>query len=76
MKNPAPFAIVEDTSPSGGRPEGEPNFREEIMEEIEQSEHLTSRRSFLVKGAVVGAASLGAGGACCSSRPRRSQAGA
>jgi hypothetical protein len=31
------------------------------MEAREQPEHLTSRRSFLVKGAAVGAASLGAG---------------
>src|SRR5882757_8944769 len=36
--------------------------KEEIMEKTERSEHLTSRRSFLVKGAAVGAASLGAGG--------------
>jgi len=32
------------------------------MEESEQSQDLTSRRSFLLKGAAVGAASLGAGG--------------
>ena len=31
------------------------------METVEQSEYLTSRRSFLVKGAAVGAATLGAG---------------
>jgi hypothetical protein len=31
------------------------------MEETEQSEHLTSRRSFLVKGAALGAGTLGAG---------------
>jgi hypothetical protein len=31
------------------------------MERTEQSEHLTSRRSFLVKGAAVGAATLGGG---------------
>jgi hypothetical protein len=35
--------------------------KEEIMEETEQSEQLTSRRSFLVKGAAVGAGVLGAG---------------
>src|SRR2546421_8512279 len=33
-----------------------------MMEESEQSQDLTSRRSFLLKGAAVGAASLGAGG--------------
>src|ERR1700758_460478 len=31
------------------------------MEATEQSEHLTSRRSFLLKGAAVGAATMGAG---------------
>src|SRR4051794_41821704 len=31
------------------------------MEASEQSEHLSSRRSFLLKGAAVGAAGLGAG---------------
>jgi hypothetical protein len=31
------------------------------METTEQSEHLTSRRSFLVKGAALGAGTLGAG---------------
>jgi hypothetical protein len=35
--------------------------KEEIMETTEQSEHLTSRRSFLVKGAAVGAGTLGVG---------------
>src|SRR3954454_19422283 len=52
----------EDTSPSGDTSEREPNPRGEIMEESEQSQDLTSRRSFLLKGAAVGAASLGAGG--------------
>jgi hypothetical protein len=33
----------------------------DIMETTEQSEHVTSRRSFLVKGATVGAGILGAG---------------
>src|SRR5256886_6061668 len=38
-------------------------FREEqMMEASEQPQDLTSRRSFLLKGAAVGAASLGAGG--------------
>jgi hypothetical protein len=37
--------------------------KEEIVETNEQSQHLTNRRSFLLKGgAAVGAASLGAGG--------------
>jgi hypothetical protein len=35
--------------------------KEENMETNEQAEHRTSRRSFLVKGAAVGAVSLGAG---------------
>jgi len=35
--------------------------KEEIMETTEQSEHLTSRRSFLLKGAAVGAGTLGVG---------------
>jgi hypothetical protein len=35
--------------------------KEAIMERTEQSEHLTSRRSFLVKGAAFGAATLGGG---------------
>jgi hypothetical protein len=35
--------------------------KEEIMGTAEQSEHRTSRRSFLVKGAAVGAVALGAG---------------
>jgi hypothetical protein len=36
--------------------------KEEIVETTQQSEYLSSRRSFLLKGAAVGAASLGAGG--------------
>jgi hypothetical protein len=36
-------------------------WKETRMEASEQSGHLTSRRSFLLKGAAVGAASLGAG---------------
>jgi hypothetical protein len=40
----------------------EPIREEKMMEESEQSQDLTSRRSFLLKGAAVGAASLGAGG--------------
>jgi hypothetical protein len=35
--------------------------KEEIMATTEQSEHRTSRRSFLVKGAALGAGTLGAG---------------
>jgi hypothetical protein len=35
--------------------------KEETVEPIEHSEHLTSRRSFLVKGAALGAATVGVG---------------
>src|SRR6476661_8830684 len=35
--------------------------KEEIMETTEQSDHRTNRRSFLVKGAALGAGTLGAG---------------
>jgi len=62
MKDPAPFAIVEDVSPSGARPLGNQHSgRRSFMERSHQSQPLTSRRSFLIKGAAVGAASLGAG---------------
>src|SRR5438128_11093609 len=62
MKDPAPIAIVERHPVRRQAPDGA-NFREEkMMEESEQSQDLTSRRSFLLKGAAVGAASLGAGG--------------
>jgi hypothetical protein len=39
----------------------DPSRKEEIMETSERSEQLSSRRSFLVKGAAVGAGALGAG---------------
>jgi Ferritin-like domain len=52
------------------------------MEDSEQPQDLTSRRSFLLKGAVVGAASLGAGGlllepseALANARPARGPKG-
>src|SRR5882724_13306640 len=63
MKDPAPVAIVERHQPARAtRPVTEPIREEKMMEESEQSQDLTSRRSFLLKGAAVGAASLGAGG--------------
>ena len=63
MKDPAPVAIVERHQPARAtRPVTEPIREEKVMEESEQSQDLTSRRSFLLKGAAVGAASLGAGG--------------
>src|SRR2546430_5299080 len=63
MKDPAPFAIVERHQPVGPHARDGPKFGEEkLMEASEQSQDLTSRRSFLLKGAAVGAASLGAGG--------------
>jgi Ferritin-like domain len=43
--------------------------KEEIMEEIEQSEQLTSRRSFLVKGAAAGAGALAGGRLLASASP-------
>src|SRR4051812_20289512 len=62
MKNAEPVAILEDNQPLGWPARDGANFREEkIMEASEQSEHLSSRRSFLLKGAAVGAAGLGAG---------------
>src|SRR5882724_2830553 len=63
MKDPAPFAIVERHQPVGPHARDGAKFGEEkLMEASEQSQDLTSRRSFLLKGAAVGAASLGAGG--------------
>src|SRR5213596_2782081 len=64
MNDPAPVAIVERHQPARAtRPVTEPIREEKMMEESEQSQDLTSRRSFLLKGgAAVGAASLGAGG--------------
>src|SRR2546421_5509256 len=62
MKNAEPVAILEDNQSLGRPARDGANFREEkIMEASEQSEHLSSRRSFLLKGAAVGAAGLGAG---------------
>jgi Ferritin-like domain len=49
--------------------------KEEIMEASEQSEHLTSRRSFLLKGAAVGAASLGAGRLLADASPASASGG-
>jgi hypothetical protein len=43
--------------------------KEEIMDRTEHSEHLTSRRSFLVKGAAVGAGTLGAGRLLANASP-------
>src|SRR6476469_2938163 len=63
MQDPAPFSIVERHQPAGRHARDGARFREEkLMEASEQSPDLTSRRSFLLKGAAVGAASLGAGG--------------
>jgi hypothetical protein len=62
MKNAAPFAIVEGHQRyRAARPIGSQFPKEKIMDTSELSEHLTSRRSFLLKGAAVGAASLGVG---------------
>src|SRR6478752_4418578 len=63
MQDPALFSIVERHQPAGRHARDGARFREEkLMEASEQSRDLTSRRSFLLKGAAVGAASLGAGG--------------
>jgi Ferritin-like domain len=43
--------------------------KEGVMEKTERSEHLTSRRSFLAKGAAVGAASLGGGRLLANASP-------
>jgi hypothetical protein len=62
MQDPALFSIVERHQPAGRHARDGARFREEkLMEASEQSRDLTSRRSFLLKGAAVGAASLGAG---------------
>src|SRR6478609_2052131 len=62
MQGRAADRIVERHPVRRQRPDGH-NFREEkMMEEREQPQDQTSRRSFLLKGAAVGAASLGAGG--------------
>jgi len=63
MQDPALFSIVERHQPAGRHARDGARLREEkLMEASEQSRDLTSRRSFLLKGAAVGAASLGAGG--------------
>jgi ferritin-like protein len=62
MKDSAAVAILERHPVRRHTPDGH-NFREEkTMEDREQSHDQTSRRSFLLRGAAVGAASLGAGG--------------
>jgi hypothetical protein len=43
--------------------------KEEIMDTTEQPEHLSSRRSFLVKGAAVGAGTLGVGRMLANAAP-------
>ena len=45
------------------------------METPEQSEHLTNRRSFLVKGAALGAGTLGAGRLLADASPARASGG-
>ncbi len=45
------------------------------METMEQSERLTSRRSFLLKGAAVGAATMGAGRLLADATPARASGG-
>src|SRR6476646_8280423 len=63
MQDPALFSIVERHQPAGRHARDGARLREEkLMEASEQSRDLTSRRSFLLKGAAVGAASFGAGG--------------
>jgi hypothetical protein len=49
--------------------------KEEIVETTEQSEHLTSRRSFLLKGAAVGAATIGAGRLLADAAPASAAGG-
>jgi hypothetical protein len=62
MNEPAPIAIVEGHQLYRVAGPIRSQFqKEEIMDTSEPSQHLTSRRSFLLKGAAVGAASLGAG---------------
>src|SRR3954449_858118 len=57
-----PSRLWKDTQSVAARRDGS-NVREErMMEESEQPQDQTSRRSFLLKGAAVGVASLGAGG--------------
>jgi hypothetical protein len=47
----------------------------DIMQTTEQSEHVTSRRSFLIKGATVGAGILGAGALLTEASPARAAGG-
>src|SRR6478672_912145 len=62
MQDPALFSIVERHQPAGRHARDGARLREEkLMEASEQSRDLTSRRSFLLKGAAVGAETLGAG---------------
>src|SRR4051812_45209523 len=62
MKHKAPVATVERHPVRVHAPDGTYSREEKTMDESEQSQDQTSRRSFLLKGAAVGAASLGAGG--------------
>jgi hypothetical protein len=55
-------------------PKSDPE-REEIMETDEQSAYLTSRRSFLIKGAAVGAVTLGAGRLLTDASPASASGG-
>jgi hypothetical protein len=49
--------------------------KEEIMEKTERSEHLSSRRSFLVKGAAVGVGTLGVGRMLANAAPAFAKGG-
>jgi hypothetical protein len=49
--------------------------KEEIVETTEQSVHLTSRRSFLLKGAAVGVATIGAGRLLADASPASAAGG-
>src|SRR3954470_1188162 len=62
MKHKAPVATVERHPVRVHAPDTTYSREEKTMDESEQSQDQTSRRSFLLKGAAVGAASLGAGG--------------
>jgi hypothetical protein len=48
------------TTASGATRRSPDLLKEKIMEEVEQSRRLTDRRSFLLKGAAVGAGAIGA----------------
>jgi hypothetical protein len=62
MKDTAPVANVKRHQPAGPPARDGADREEKMMDASDQSQDLTSRRSFLLKGAAVGAASLGAGG--------------